>query len=635
MKRYLKTISRKEAQRIILEKAERIREEELIPSYQCTGRVTSRPVFGKISNPCAILSAMDGYAVNCAETQGADISNPLRLKKFDEAYPLNTGDPLPVGKDAVFMVEEVEERGDYIVIRKPAFLWQNVRMVGEDTIEGELILPQYHVIDPFDVGLLISSGVTHVHVLRRPNILIVPTGAELIDPYEEGRRIEKKGVLYDFNSYVLSSLAESIGFNVKRTKIAKNREEIEEILSLFLREVDACIINAGTSAGTEDFTEEVIRRKGEVILHGVSMMPGKPFLFGLIEGKPIFGIPGYPVSAAFCFREFVIPFFEKIYGKSVERETMRVKMAYKAASKIGVEELLRVNLVSRGETVYAIPLPRGASLISSLSYADGVVRIPERVEGYEEDEEVTCELIKSKDYFENRLNVVGSHDICLSLLREMVKDVNPSLDFVSIHVGSLAGIMAFKKGITDLVTTHILDPEKKVYNIPILQSHVPDKRWRLINIAKRITGIAVRKGNPKNIKGVEDIAREGVKFVNRQFGSGTRVLFDTLLKEKGIEKERIDGYDREEPSHTRVGVLIKECVADCGITTFSVAKLFDLDFIPLAEEDFDLLVSEDFTKEKKFEIIYGIITSDDFKRRLEALGGYRTEETGRVKYVNG
>lgn len=635
MKRYLSTISREEAQKLILESTRRISEEEFVSVSDASGRILSRPVYAFISNPSHLLSAMDGYAVESEKTQNADLANPISLEKFTDAIPVSTGTPLPEGKDAVIMVEEVEEDENYIRIRRPANLWQNVRMVGEDTIEGDLLLPGHHRITPYDIGLLLSSGITHVHVLRKPKLVIIPTGKELIDPYEESEKIGKRGYVLDFNSYVLSSLAEELGFDVKKTEIARSEREVEELLQKFIADADAFIINAGTSAGTEDFTEKVVRKMGELFFHGISMMPGKPFLFGKVANKPIFGIPGYPVSAIFCFREFVVPFYHALVGTDLKKEFLSVRVAYKIPSKMGVEELIRVSLVERDEKIYAIPLPRGASLISSVSYSDGIIRVPRNKEGFDEDEEVLCELIRERSLIKNRISMVGSHDMSLSLLRQMVKDVNAKMDLVTVQTGSLGGILALKKGVTHLATTHILDPDEKIYNLPILKKYLAQQKWRLIHIAKRIIGIAVKKGNPKSIRKIEDIANPGVKFVNRQHGSGTRILFDLLLVEKGIERCRIDGYEREEPSHTRVGIMIKESVADCGITIYSVAKLFDLDFIPLAEEDFDLVVSESFVEDEKFRILYGIITSDEFRKKLESFGGYNTSETGRIKYVNG
>lgn len=634
--RYLRTLSRSQALKIILDTVKRMEDEELIPVAQSVGRITSRPVYAPSSNPAFLLSAMDGYAVDFSKTLNADVSNPVELEKKKEAHRVNTGDPLPDGANAVIMVEEVEEKEDSVIIRRPATLWQNVRVIGEDVVEGEMLLPQRHILGAFDVGLLLSVGIRYVHVLRKPKILIIPTGKELIDPYRDSERASERGHVIDFNSYVLSSLAEECGFFVLKERIARTKEDLERILDESLKDVDALLINAGTSAGEEDFTWEVIEKRGEVLFHGIRMMPGKPFLFGIIEGKPVFGIPGYPVSAIFSFREFLLPYYEELMGvKKDSTRITKVRMAYKTPSKMGVEELIRVNLLKKGESVYAMPLNRGASLISSIAYADGIVRIPEEIEGIEEDEEVDCEILVNPERLKRRVNIIGSHDLLLSILGEMLKEKEPNVELLSIACGSLSGIMAFRRGISDLVTTHILDAETRVYNIPILKKLLGDKNWTLINLAKRSLGIAVHKGNPKNIRSVEDIASKKAKFINRQAGSGTRILFDIYLSEKGISKDLIDGYEREESSHMKVGVMIKRGMADCGITTFTVAKIFDLDFIPLADEDFDLLVSHEVLNDESFQRLYDIICSKDFKEKLSSLGGYNVSETGKVKYVNG
>lgn len=636
MKRYLKTLSRTEAQRIIIERAKRIEDEEYVAVIESIGRITSRPVYASDSNPAFLLSAMDGYAVDFSKTLSADLLNPIELEKHKDAYPVATGDPLPEGTNSVIMIEEIEEKESSIIIRKPSTLWQNVRVIGEDIVQGELILPRRHILRPFDVGLLLSVGITHIHVLRKPKLLIIPTGEEIIDPYSDSDKHWQKGRIFDFNSYVLSSLAEECGFSVFKEKIARTKEELERILEDNLDNFDACIINAGTSAGERDFTREVIESKGEVLFHGVRIMPGKPFLFGMIREKPIFGIPGYPVSAIFCFREFVLPYLEEVMGvRSDKKFTTKVKMFYKTPSKMGVEELIRVNLIKKGHSIYAIPLARGASLMSSLAYADGIVRIPEELEGIEEENEVDCELLINPEILDGRITIIGSHDILLSILRDLLREKDPRSELLSVACGSLSGIVAFKRGIADLVTTHIFDPEERAYNVPILKRLLGDKRWTLINLAKRSLGIVVRKGNPKGIKSIEDIALKRAKFINRQVGSGTRILFDLYLKEKGIQKESIDGYEKEESSHMKVGVMIKMGAADCGITTLTVARLFDLDFIPLAEEDFDLLVSEEILNDVSFRKLYDIISSSVFKDRLSSLGGYNLSETGQIKYVNG
>jgi putative molybdopterin biosynthesis protein len=194
--------------------------------------------------------------------------------------------------------------------------------------------------------------------------------------------------------------------------------------------------------------------------------------------------------------------------------------------------------------------------------------------------------------------------------------------------------MAFRKGITDLCTTHVLDEQDKVYNINAVKKYVPDRNWMLVNIAKRTQGLLVRKGNPQAISGIADIARADVTFVNRQVGSGTRILLEAMLQEKGISRETVKGYEREESSHTAIAILVREGVADTGIAIHAVARVFSLDFIPLAEEDYDLLVTKEFSETERFQSLLSLIRSDEFKDRLYDVGGYNTGDTGKIKYVH-
>ncbi|NLW34325.1 molybdopterin biosynthesis protein [Syntrophorhabdus aromaticivorans] len=634
-KRYLETIKSKEALRRILDQVGTIGDEEYLPTHLCKNRVTTRPVFAKYSNPPFVCSAMDGYATSFAKTLEADLMNPLALDLNNDAFAVNTGDPLPKGTDSVIMVEEVERADEKIIIRKPAYLWQHVRMIGEDIVEGDMLLPANQKIRTLDVGMLLSAGITHVYVRRKPTIFIIPTGKELVDIYKEPVQGTEPRGLIDFNSYLLANVAEEMGFNSYRSQIAINKDELSSILNDASLKYDVIIVNAGSSAGSEDFTEAVISELGRVIFHGVSMMPGKPTIFGMVHGKPVFGIPGYPVSAVTSFKKFIEPLCEHLTMAPLAREHVSCIMPYKVPSRIGIEEILRVNLMEKGGKFYAFPLPRGASIFSSLARADGLITIPENIEGYEEDEEITCELLRGKDDIGNSTHIIGSHDLSLEILRDMMKRKFPDRDLISTHVGSLSGIMAFQRGVTDLCTTHVLDEHEKMYNIPVVKKYVPNRPWLLVHIAKRTQGLLVREGNPKLITGISDMVRDDVTFVNRQVGSGTRILFDLLLKEKGIDRGSIRGYDREESSHTAVAVLVREAVADTGIAINAVARIFSLGFIPLAEEDYDLLVTKEFAETERFKRLLDLIRSEEFKDRLKEVGGYNTGDTGKIKYVNG
>jgi putative molybdopterin biosynthesis protein len=578
---------------------------------------------------------MDGYAVPFRITLEADLDNPVSLEREIEAVPVNTGDPLPPFADAVIMVEDVEEHASSIVIRKPAYLWQHVRMTGEDVIEADILFPANYRFRTFDLGLLLASGITEVWVRKKPKLLIIPTGHELIDLYEQSVEEVGQDRLIDFNSYTLSALGREMGFEVEKSPIARSKDHLREIVDSSSDRCDVLVINAGSSAGREDFTEAIIRERGRLVFHGVTIMPGKPTMFGIIDGKPVFGIPGYPVSAVVGFTTFLQPLSDRLCRTHTPEQSITCVTPYKMASTIGVEEVLRVNLVSRGGRYYAYPLPRGASVFSSLSRADAIVRIPENIEGYDEDEEVRAVLLRPEHELQNRLHIVGSHDLSLDVMRDMIKTAHPAMDLLSAHVGSLSGIIAVRKGVIDMATTHILDEQEKVYNIPAAKKYLGDKRFSLIHIARRTQGLVTAKGNPRAIKHLEDIARKDVKFINRQVGSGTRILLDMMLKEKGIHRDSVQGYDREEPTHASTAILVREGIADVGLAIYAVARIFNLDFIPITEEEYDLLVTDEFMSDPKFTILMDLLTSAQFTGRLNELGGYTTKDTGKIKYVNG
>lgn len=635
-KRYLNTVSKEEALKRVLAIVRPLEATETIGAPSCRGRITAEPVRARISNPPFTCAAMDGYAVDFNETVDADLTKPVSLVREEQARAVNTGDPLPRGTNAVIMAEDAEESAQAITIRKPAYLWQHVRLTGEDIIEGDILFPGNYTLSILDLGLLLAGGVREVRVRKRPRLLITPTGHELIDIFERPLHEVKENRLVDFNSYILAALGEEMGFEVTRTEIARNSEHLRAILARHIAGHDVLVINAGSSAGTEDTTEGIIKEFGELVFHGVSLMPGKPTMFGLIEGKPVFGIPGYPVSAVISFKVFLQAVYERLcnFGRPAER-TLPCITPFKIPSTIGVEEVLRVMLMARNGRYYAYPLPRGASVFSSLSKADALVSVPENVEGYDADTELRAVLLRHEEELQNRIHIVGSHDLSLDVLRDMIKTRHPEMDLISAHVGSLSGILAVEKGVVDLATTHILDEREKVYNIPVAKKYLAERGFFLVHVAKRTQGLLTAKGNPKAIREIADLARKDVRFVNRQIGSGTRILLDMMLKEQGIDRGSILGYDREESTHAATAILVKEGIADTGLAIYPVSRIFGLDFIPLMEEEYDLLVTREFGATPEFALVMELLTSPEFASRLDEMGGYNTKESGKVKYVNG
>jgi putative molybdopterin biosynthesis protein len=634
-KRYLHTVGKGEALRLVLEAVSPLERTEEVPVPACKGRITAGPIRAVVSNPPYTCAAMDGYAVSFEKTLEADLGNPIALMLKSDAVPVNTGDPLPPSMNAVIMAEEAEERDEDILVRKPAYLWQHVRLTGEDIIEGDILFPANYTLGILDIGLLLGAGVRNVTVRQKPRLLITPTGHELIDIYERPVEEVKRHRLIDFNSYLLMALGEEMGFEVTKSEIARNKDDLRAIMEKHIPTHDVLAINAGSSAGTEDITEGIIGEFGDIVFHGVSMMPGKPTIFGLIQGKPVFGIPGYPVSAVISFKTFLQAVYDRLCSTHKSEPSVSCVTPYNIPSSIGVEEVLRVRLVAKDRRYYAYPLARGAGVFSSLSHADGLVRIPENVEGYLEGEVLSADLLRTEDDLQNRINIIGSHDLSLDVLRDMIKVRQPSMDLVSAHVGSLSGIVAMQKGIVDAVTTHILDEQEKVYNIPVARRYLPDRRYLLVHIAKRIQGLVTAKGNPKGIKGMGDLPRKDIRFVNRQFGSGTRILLDMMLKEQGIDRTAIQGYDREESTHAATAILVKEGIADVGLAIYPVSRIFGLDFIPLMEEEYDLLVSKEFSEDPRFALLMELLASPQFASRLDELGGYNTKDSGKIKYVSG
>lgn len=632
-KRYLNTVGRQEALRLIKEAVEPLQRTEEIPVTQCKGRITAGPVKALVSNPPYTCAAMDGYAVSFDKTLLSDLGNPIALARGTEAVSVNTGDALPPSMNAVIMAEDVEEKENKIVIRKPVSLWQHVRLTGEDIIEGDILFPANYVLSILDMGLLLAAGIRAVIVKQKPRLLVTPTGHELIDIYKQPIEELQQHRLIDFNSYLLAALGEDMGFEVTRSEIARNKDELRAIMALQIPNHDVFVINAGSSAGTEDITEGVIQEFGRVIFHGVSMMPGKPSMFGLTKGKPVFGIPGYPVSAVISFNTFLRAAYDRLCSVHKSGRTVTCVTPFKIPSNIGVEEVLRVRLMAKDQKYYAYPLARGASVFSSLSQADGLIRVPEHLEGYPEGETLPADLLRDEDELRNRINIIGSHDLSLDVLRDMVKTREPAMDLVSAHVGSLSGIIAMQKGIVDLATTHILDEQEKIYNIPVLKKYLPGRKFVLIHVAKRIQGLLTAQGNPKNIKGLEDLPRKDVRFVNRQYGSGTRILLDMMLKEHAIDRKSIQGYDREESTHAATAILVKEGIADVGLAIYPVSRIFSLDFIPLMEEEYDVVVTKEFSQDPRFSLLMELLTSLEFAARLDDLGGYNTKDSGKIKYV--
>jgi len=632
---YLAMKSLQEAQEIFLQK---------VGPYPCTGieevlvenslgRVTAEPVFARYSSPPYHSAAMDGVAVKAEKTYGATERRPIILELGTEAVWINTGQPLPKGFDSVIMVEKIHQLdANRIEIRSAAYPWQHVRKVGEDIVATELLLPQNHQIRPVDMGAMVGAGIFSVKVRQRPKVVIIPSGDELVslDELREADLVEE-GQVVEYNSLVLSGLVKECGAQpLVWEKVPDNREAITEALKKAVASAsDLIIINAGSSAGSKDYTAEAIQELGELLVHGVTMMPGKPTILGLIKGKPVVGNPGYPVSAVLSFEQFVAPILYYMVGvKRPEKRKIRVKPTRDIPSKLGVEEFVRVNIGLVGDRYVATPLPRAAGAITTLIRAEGILRIDPFSEGIAQNQEVEAELLVDEEELLNTLVFIGSHDITIDIFSDELRKRGLPIRVSSANVGSLGGLMALRKGICHLAGSHLLDTETGQYNLSYIKRYLKGVAVSVYHLVKREQGLIVAKGNPKGIKGIQDLLRDDVTFVNRQGGSGTRVLLDHLLQKSGIEPYAIRGYDHEEFTHMAVAVDVLSGAADCGMGIFAAAKALDLDFIPLEKEQYDLIIPKAYAEHPHILALLETIASTNFKERVRALGGYDPSKSG-------
>ena len=603
---------------------------ERVPVGDALGRVTSEAVIAKLSSPFYHSAAMDGYAVHFIDTFGAAETTPRRLTVPTMAVAVDTGDPVPDGYDAVIMIEDVERISETeIEILKPATPWQHVRLVGEDIVATELIIPENHVVRPVDMAAMIASGHASVMVRRRPVVSIIPTGSELVEP---GSKL-KKGVIIDFNSTMLSAMTTECGAHAVRQHIVKDdavllRKAILEALA----DSDVVVINAGSSAGREDFTADVIAELGKVIVHGVNIKPGKPVILGIVNGKPVIGIPGYPVSAALTFALFVKPPNYALLGLAPpEPETITARLSRQVASTLGQEEFIRVKLGSVSGNLIATPVTRGAGALMSLVRADGIIRVPAQSEGIAAGHDVTVELLRSARDIGNTIVCIGSHDNALDVLANHLKKKHPELSLSSAHVGSIGGLLALKRGEAHLSGTHLLDEETGEYNVSYIKKMLPGSKTFLVNLVYRTQGFIVPKGNPKGIKGFEDLTREGVVFVNRQAGAGTRLLTDLHLKKLKIDPNNVKGYHHEEFTHMAVAAAVLSGAADTGLAVLSAAQALDLDFIAVAQERYDLAIPKEFYDTPMLQALLEIIRNErDFRDKIVGMGGYDVTDMGKV-----
>lgn len=625
---------------------------EIIPVSEANGRITAQAIFAKISSPHYHASAMDGYAVRAQDTHGATETSPKQLVlEAGSAWATNTGHALPGWANAVIMIEHTQpvtlaDGRSAIEIRAAVPPWHHVRPMGEDMVATELVLPANHKLRPVDLGALAGSGHAVVMVYGRPRVAIIPTGSELVAVETAVSDGINPGQIIEYNSLVLAAQVENWGGVPTRWPMIKDElEAIKTAVAEAAQKYDLILINAGSSAGSEDYTAHVVQALGKLLVHGVAVRPGHPVILGMIEPSwaaggqgsrrvPIIGVPGYPVSAALTGEIFVEPLLAQWQGQvAYEPPTLTATLTRKLVSPTGDDDFVRVSVGKVGEKVMVTPISRGAGVITSLVRADGIVRIPRFSEGADAGSEVTVHLYRTPREIEKTIVVIGSHDLTLDLMAQHLAERSGAWRLMSANVGSLGGLVALRRGESHLGGSHLLDPETGVYNESYVRRYLPGQEIVLVTLVGREQGWIVPPGNPKGLAGWADAANPDIQIVNRQRGAGTRVLLDYALTKLAITPEQVRGYGREEYTHLAVAAAVASGVADTGLGIRAAARALDLDFVPLAHEQYQLVMPKAHYQGKVLRPLLDLLHDDSFKTAVANLPGYDVTPMGEVVHL--
>jgi putative molybdopterin biosynthesis protein len=608
-------------------------EKEEILTVASLGRVTAEPIFARVSMPHYHASAMDGIAVIAENTYQAHEQNPLRLKRGGQFCYVDTGNAIPSPFNAVIMIEHVDVIDEETIeIIEPATPWQHIRPIGEDVVQEEMLFPQGHTLRPADLGVLLAGQLTVIPVTKKPVVTIIPTGNELVEANSE----LAPGEIIEFNGSVFAGFINDWGGEPRLHPIVKDEpEKIKAVLLEAAETSDIIVINAGSSAGSKDYTVHIIGEIGEVFTHGVAARPGKPVILGKINGKIVVGVPGYPVSAYLALEWFVRPLVCKyLQIPEPKRQTVTVKLGRRIVSAMGAEDFVRMNIGYVNGQFVANPLTRAAGVTMSYVRADGLLIVPTNIIGYEQGDLAEVELMRPLEEIKQAIVFCGSHDLTIDLLSSQLKRARTDMKIVSSHVGSMAGIMAIRKGEAHVAGIHLLDPGTKEYNISYVNKFLASQDVILYPFLKRKQGWILPKGNPLDINSAADIARVKANYVNRQKGAGTRILFDLLLEEASLASEDITGYDREMFSHLAVAAEVNGDSYGAGLGIYPAAKAMDLDFVPVADEEYDLLMTKDFYESESGQLLIALIQSAGFKEQVEKIGGYQVVENPEPKSLD-
>ena len=626
---------------------------EKVPLTIATGRVLADDVYSEIDVPHFDRAAMDGFAVRAEDTFSADEQRPVRLRLLalveagdasehavakGQAVEVATGAPIPKGANAVVMVEFTKVASEEVTVYRAVTPGENVAGAGTDIACGELLIRKSQKLTSRDIGLLAGIGLEQVLVHRKPKVAIFSSGNELL---KQGDRLSF-GKLYDINGPTLIAAVTDCGGEPSFMGILPDDySTIKKRLESALGDADVVITSGSTSSGPGDILYRVADELGQpgVLVHGLSLKPGKPALIGLAGKKPIFGLPGYPTSALMIFHVLVVPFIRRL-ANLTETEPTRVQAfsPMKFSKARGRRELVPVQLITQpGAQFLAYPMQSGSGAVSSFSLADGFADLPETQEFVEEGEKLEVELF-AKELMPPSLVAIGSHCLGLDVAFAMLREKDSGFLGRTINLGSTGGFHAVEKGQADFAGVHLLDEKTGEYNIPFIRLFHLEDSAVLVRGYNREQGLIIEHGNPKGIQSIADVTRENVRFVNRNRGSGTRLLIDKHLREIAQGEDisaltsKIHGYDYEVKSHSAVAAAIKNDRADVGYGIRTAAALAGLDFIKTDDEKYDLLLPKSRLGKASVKAFIDLLKSNEFEERLlnRAPGLRTTNETGNI-----
>ena len=566
---------------------------ESIGLAAAVGRVAAHAALARRSSPPFDAAAMDGIAVAAVATRGAPLTLPP-----DAFRPIDTGDPLPPGTDAVVKREDVVvETG--ATVECEVMPWLNVRQIGEDVAAGDVLVQSGRRLTPADLAVVASAGETAITVTRRPVVAILPSGDELVPLGSDPR----PGELVETNSLMLGAMVEQAGGVARRGPIVPDEPELlAAALEAAAASADLVLLIAGSAKGTDDHTVAVIDEVGRVIVEGVAVKPGHPVVLGLVGRTPVMGVPGYPVSAALAFELFAGPLLAAVADDVTPvRPRVRATARAEIRSTPRSDEWVRVRVGRVGGERVVMPLRRGAGVLSSLAHADGLVLVPVGSSSVEEGDEVEVELLQPLEAIDGALLVTGSTDPLLDHLAAG-HDLRADPD------GSTNGAASLEAGRCHLAL--------------VVSEDMPAAAITLAAWERQL-GLIVAPGNPLEIDSVEALSRPGVRAVNRRPGSSTRRLLDALLAGHAIDPVAVDGYSREARSHAAAAAAIAAGAADCALGVRSACTRQSLDFVPLASQTLALVTAADLETDDRIAVLRVWLRSSECRDGIEALG-YRT-----------